>query len=99
MAGIALLAFLFEVMPQVSINTSSLKRFWTQAMMMMMMMITLLLAVVLAMVEIIGILVAVIIMMVIMMISLQETAEDHPHLNPVIAALGRVQNNGTNFTS
>lgn len=98
MAGIALLAFLFEVMPQVSMNTTSLKRFWTQAMMMMMM-ITLLLAVVLAMVEIIGILVAVIIMMVIMRISLQETAEDHPHLNPVIAALGRVQNNGTNFTS
>lgn len=25
----------------------------------------------------------------------QEAAEDHPHLDAIIAALGRVQNNGT----
>lgn len=28
------------------------------------------------------------------MVSFQETADDHPHLDTVIDALGRVQNNG-----
>lgn len=28
-------------------------------------------------------------------ISVQEAAEDHPHLDTIITALGRVQNNGT----
>lgn len=31
---------------------------------------------------------------IVLMVSFQETADDHPHLDTVIDALGRVQNNG-----
>lgn len=63
MAGIALLAFLFEVMlwdmftSILTVNTDLPLTF--------------------------------------LIFSLQEAAEDHPHLDTIITALGRVQNNGT----
>lgn len=34
-----------------------------------------------------------------MVCSSQETTDDHPHLDKVIAALGRVQNNGTSLVT
>lgn len=59
MAGIALLAFLFEVM-LTSITTASTDLPPT-----------------------------------LLIFSVQEAAEDHPHLDAIITALGRVKNNGT----
>lgn len=34
-----------------------------------------------------------------MVFSSQETPDDHPHLDTVIAALGQVQNNGTSLVT